>query len=465
MKLIFRTIFIAIIFMGLLLASNGCTIVPTTVTDSDGFIYEDYWDEEGYAVYLDNLFSSVSISVPETYNGKPVLAVGTYNMTVESQVKDLILPDGVLSILPSAFSNWRELESIYIPDSVSYIGEYAFSNCESLTSIIIPDNVRVLSSKVFYGCISLEVIALPEGLQTIEGHPFGKCYDLVSVLIDEDNPYFAYSDGVIYNHDMTTLVIYLPSNTDSEYSIPQGVTRIGNHAFYENETLTQVTIGNDVVEIGEFAFSRAANINSVSTGVNVHTIERFAFSEMTNLLNVDLAEGLNSIGISAFYHCERLQSISIPSSVVELGQAAFNYCSSLSEINVDGENQHYTSLNGVLYNKDMSILITYPAGKRNLIFTVPDYVDIIDVSAFESNNYINTVIISEGVTTIRNNAFAFCFLMDKAYVPISVIEIEYHAFYGTSSLTIFCEQKSRPEEWSERWKMEEQNVVWNYQSE
>ena len=198
----------------------------------------------------------------------------------------LVIEDGVTSISDYAFTDGYLLTSIEIPESVTSIGSYAFQHCTSLTSITIPESVTSIGSCAFSGCTSL-----------------------TSITVSEGNTAYASVDGVLYTYDMTELICYPASKTDTSFTIPDAVTSIGSYAFYKCTSLTSITISESVTSISSWAFSGC-----------------------TSLTSVTIPDSVTSIGSYAFYRCTKLTSITIPDAVTSIGSYAFYYCSSLTSV-------------------------------------------------------------------------------------------------------------------------------------
>jgi len=185
-------------------------------------------------------------------------------------------------------------------------------------------------------------------------------------------------------------------------------------------------------------------------------IGNIAFINCWNLVSITIANSVTSIGHGVFQECESLISVPISKNVSSIGSKVFSYCGSLISIDVDGENNHYSSADGVLFNKDKTVLICYPGGKTGS-YNIPDGVQNIeewafikcihltDVAipgsvkniwdrAFYRCEGITSVIMSEGVETIGNESFAYCLKMKSINFPDGLKSIGNDAFYGCETL-------------------------------
>ena len=216
-------------------------------------------------------------------------------------LKSVTIPNSVTTIGEWAFHSCTNLTSVTIPNSVTTIGERAFWGCESLNSVTIPNSVTTIGEDAFYNCQSLKSVTIPNSVKTIGVGAFGVCRNL-----KEFKSEFATPDGrcLIVNGK---LVAFAPAGI-TEYTIPDSVTTIGEHAFGGCGNLTSVTIPNSVTTIGEGAFYYCDSLESVTIPNSVKTI-----------------------GEEAFYLCESLNSVTIPNSVKTIGEEAFCKCNNLSE--------------------------------------------------------------------------------------------------------------------------------------
>lgn len=210
------------------------------------------------------------------------------------------------------------------------------------------------------------------------------------------------------------------------------VTRIGNAAFYGCEDLTSIIISDGVIVIGGSAFANCENLGAAELPETLQEIGIDAFCE-AGLTSIRLPDSLVNIGTNAFYSC-RFTSVRIPKLVSITGQA-FGACLALTEINVDEENSNHRSIDGVLFNKAGAILLTYPAGKSNLSYSVPADVTTISDYAFYYNGFLQSLSFAGDVTSIGAYAFSYCISLSDIDLPESVESIGMEGFAYCSNLT------------------------------
>lgn len=158
-----------------------------------------------------------------------------------------------------------------------------------------------------------------------------------------------------------------------------------------------------------------------------------AFQACSNMEDVVIPSTVTHIEFSAFYDCAKLSSITIPKNVTYIGDAVFTGCSSLEEILVESENTEYTSQNGILYSKDLTALIQYPAGKVETSFTVPTHVTSLGNSVF-ADSQLQQIILHDDIVTIGYCAFSGCKKMRNISLPKGISQIS-TGMFENSGLT------------------------------
>lgn len=210
---------------------------------------------------------------------------------------------------------------------------------------------------------------------------------------------------------------------DLNWTLSDGILTIdGSGAMYDydkyeapwdvyQKDIKEVVIDEDVTSIGDFAFAHCSNLKGVEFS---HTVER--------------------IGRQAFYRCKNLKSIFIPDSVTFIGRAPFGRCQKLASIEVEKNNSYYVSIDGVLFDHNVSTLLQYPDAKANESYPIPNTVTTIAAYAFASATKMK-VIIPDSVKTIEEYAFQFCDDLTNVTIPDSVTSIGKGAFVNCSGLT------------------------------
>lgn len=270
------------------------------------------------------------------------------------------------------------------PYTVKRIGKDAFLDCKNLYSVTIPETV----DSIYYGA-------------------FVWCSALLNIMVDSNNPYFQSKDGVVFDKAMIKL-LHFPNAKGGDYIIPDGVKTIVSHSFTTNKYLHSVSMPSTLTHIEEDAFVICENLCDVQLSPSLEFIGDRAFSSCP-LASISLPESLKYIGNSAFSGCEGLKTIYIPKSVEYIGErSAIGYNVSLEKIDVDPDNNYYTSIDGILYDKLLTKVLKCPSEIDYRSVTLPSTITKICYSAFHTCKSLTKIVIPSGVTEIGNGAFCYC---------------------------------------------------------
>lgn len=215
------------------------------------------------------------------------------------------------------------------------------------------------------------------------------------------------------------------SSGPSDFVIEDGVlTKYTGDAAY-------VAIPKDVRSIASFVFHNHTEIERVKMADTVTNIGQGAFYGCTNLKNLSLSKGLTYIDDGAFGECDSLENFEIPASVQFIIEGAFYGSDSITQFSVSPDNQSFVSVDGVLYTKDMSAIVAYPAGRTDTAYTVAENAGYVAAWAFHCAKNLQTVNLPESVTAIGEEAF-YASGLTQVSLPAALTEI------GTSAFS-FCE--------------------------
>lgn len=293
-----------------------------------------------------------------------------------------------------------------------------------------------------------------------------------SINADKNSKYFSSFDGVLFNKDKTKLVFY-PMARTGKYVIPDGVQEICSFAFAHCQGLEDVTIPDTVKTIGGLVFCECRKLKSITIPKSVtniayqsafHMSENFESitvseentvyssidgvlynKDKTDLLyipyakrgDIHIAPGVKKFSGYPFQYAENIENVYIPESLTEIDtEITFKSCDSLKNIYVDEKNSAYSSIDGVLFDKDKINLIFYPRG-RSGAYTVPDGVCFISSSAFSGHKKITEITLSDGIDTLNMSTFSWCKNLERVNLPDSITYIGNFAFAGCEKLNSF----------------------------
>ncbi|MDQ8195402.1 leucine-rich repeat domain-containing protein [Coraliomargarita sp. SDUM461004] len=291
--------------------------------------------------------------------------VGTSTIvTVPSEIDSI----PVQSIGRDAFRN-SQITEITLPDSILKIQAYAFEGCNQLTTIQLSAQLLTIGESAFEGT-NITAVNFPQTLRTLADSAFMHSQSLTSIQFPMDSSELSIGINVFSNCDELLTV-----------SLPTGLQTIPAGMFSSCNQLQSVTLNDDLKSIATEAFAWCPNLQSIN-----------------------FPDGLTTIGNDAFVG-SGLNSVDLPSSLSALGTRPFSFSDDLIAINVSSANSNFAAINGVLYDKEITKLLTFPASKPVTDFQVPDTVQSIGLHAFANHAALEQIHIPPATTEIDADVF------------------------------------------------------------
>ena len=422
--------------------SDGSTTPPTVeikytvIFDANGGVFFD-----GSATFSVKAERGAKISLPETPRKSNYIFSGWY---ADSGLSTLWNFDSdVVSDDITLYVDWKSNEELL--DDYYYTGNsevgYTITSVknQNITEVIIPDNVTRIARFAFF-----------------------TSHDLNSIIVQEGNPVYRSENNCLIEKGSNTLILGCKTSV-----IPTSVTSIGDSAFSGRTGLTSITIPESVTSIGDCAFSGCSGLTSITIPKSVRNWWLDAFSNCSGLTSVIISDGVTKIGSTAFKNCAALTSITIPDSVTSIGSGAFSN-SGLTAITIPSR---VTSIGSSAFENCTSLTsITIPtrltigahafygcSGIKTIkgdayetaaiarLCGSPAYsVEITSGSSIDSYAFtkgLNSIIISDSVSSIGAEAFLNCNSLTSISIPDSVTSIGEYAFRDCTDLSSITVEK------------------------
>ncbi len=437
----------------------------------DGYIFTGY----------NGIFDTCII--PEEYDGLPVVGIAERAFYGKYNLKEIEIPDTVVSIGDDAFVNCSKLQSLYIPAYVEYIGVGITSGCENLANITVSEsNLKyydegnyIVSTKdkavvagcknsvfsenvdidmifdyAFYDCDGLGDVALPSSVKNIGSYAFAECSDLKSISIPDSievihQGAFYNCSSLIYNSyenaeylgndNNPDLVLIKPASLEIvSCKINDNTKIIYPDAFEDCNKLSKIEISSNVTFIGYNSFGNCDSLNDIIVSEDnsvYYSVDNCIITKDKKLVvgnkngDIPVTENITEIGICAFSNCNKIERIVIPNTVKSINDSAFAGCKALIEV------------------------------------VLSDSLTEIGAYAFSYCSSLVKISFPDSLTTIKYCAFEQCYALESIFIPDDVTSLSTAVFWGCTNLRdVYCEASCRPVGWADDWLLCRSSVHW-----
>ncbi len=337
--------------------------------------------------------------------------------------------------LGSGSLSQNNLTDIDIPASVENIDLNVFFDNPNLKTVILRNPIPVpISDCIFTDtpCPENGILYVPVGSK--EAYLQANVWNRFGQIVEDDNPNAEVTgftidnlrykiqglEALVIGYEGTPVDVVIPETVvwnDREYT----VTRIEREAFYDCESLKSVTMSDNIIEIGYWAFAYST-LEQIEFSQSLTTILGYCFAG-TNIQAIDFPPNIKIIENGAFQR-SALSKVYIPKTIESISSSSFCELKQLERFEVDPEHEFYTVVDGILYTKDMTTLLTAPAGMSGVV-EVPSTVETISESAFYGNQEITEVIMGDNVKEIKYLSFMNCESLQHLTIPNKVTLLDY----------------------------------------
>jgi hypothetical protein len=347
------------------------------------------------------------------------------------------------------------LESVIIGNDVTVIGQQAFRGCKNLSSMVVGESVQTIDSQAFYQC-AFTSINIPASVTSINEMAFRTANKLKTITVAEESTTYKVVDNVLYKKDsegqLVELVLYVLNNAAEEFTIPNGVQKIGAYAFYSCDNLKTVTIPASVTMIGQYAFDSCNNLtNVIIEGTEIELGENVFISKTNvtaeNLTTVTLwgcdPEKKTGGDIDNFSDRTKWTTVTITSG--EIAAEAFKDHANLTTLTIkDATAIAKDAFNGCTNLASVDLGKVQTIGDRAFMKTaltsvvVPETVTSLGANVFNKVETLQSVVVNAKITTLPAGTFRFCTNLKEIVLSDSITSIaNTNAFGSIASASVY----------------------------
>lgn len=374
---------------------------------------------------------------------------------VDTEVTEIVIPDGVRVIKPNSFKGCKNLKTVKIPDCVDTIGSNAFEGCSSLKEIVLPQNLGEIGANVFTGCTSLRKVYIKDYVDKIALTAFIDCKRIEEFVVSEDNYKFCSVDGSIYNRNKNILyrvpaktkqknfvinkkvkkveaTAFLGCTTIETINFPEKETVLRRSVFEGCKSLREIYLPDTICQVEDSVFSGCSSLKEIKIPDNVTYLPYYCFKDCTSLEKIEFPSKFWGIQDTAFQGCISLKNVSLPASTCVINNSAFAGCKSLERVDISPDNSKFASVDGIVYSKDLSKIVLYPSAHPQDCYTIPNSVNHLRSGLFYNCINLRDIHIHDYVS-LESKTFLNCSSLCTIHMGVYRLAnapIDKDAFYG-----------------------------------
>ncbi|MCR5223838.1 MAG: leucine-rich repeat domain-containing protein [Bacilli bacterium] len=333
----------------------------------------------------------------------------------------LVIDDSVTELSPGSLAMNNGIKEIVVPGTVTKINQ-AFAYNVSIEKVVFEEGLGSIPPYTFIVASKLKSIVIPSTVKEISSYAFMQCTNLSNIENNSDE--FKLIDGVLYDKNLTSIILYPGAKQDEVYDIPDGIKSIEEDTLSNNYIRT-INIPSSVVNISPYAFDNTNKLESINVDANnsnyesvddvlIDKKEKELLIYPINKKNIDyvIPEGITSIHYSCFDSDTPIENITIPASVTDIGN--FYELKHIKNINLSQDNKSFVLENNALFDINKTKLYKYISNEATTLYSIPNTVTSIEPNAFYGSN-LTRVVIPNSTNRISYDTFRNCKNLSSAH--------------------------------------------------
>lgn len=373
-------------------------------------------DSERYDYGLFEMNGDISLKkkINNNYHDEDFIIEENRIMKYNGSSKIVVVPEGIEELESSSFWDNQFIEEVILPKSLRNMGGDTFYNCKNLRKINIPENVILMGNNPFAGCPLVEISNYSKA--------------------------FYYENGVLYSADKGLLIYCSIKGNEKEFTVPEGVQIIGKHAFFLCDRFEKISLPTTLRRMENNPFSGCSKLELNNKSNEYYIKDDIIYNKyrtsVVGALNkiktkrLELLDGIETINRNSFWNCTGIEEIVFPKSLRDIGYNPFVGC---CNIHFESNSPFFSVKDGILYNKDCSKIICYPAWKAKGNVNIPDSVITLERGAFSGCQDMTSIKL-HNVNIINKSCFTNCTSLKEIYCSDLITYIGEWAFAYCRSL-------------------------------